>query len=142
MEGVGSNTDNVLVLAATNRPFDLDSAALRRLPVKVLIGLPDEPARKAMIKRNLKDINTDLEKSKSQMNELVRLTENYSASDLKTLIKEAAMMPLKELPPEELLNIQKEDLRKVTIDDFKTVFEKFIPSYSGSESMAEFEEWG
>lgn len=57
---MASNTSQVLILAATNRPFDLDTAALRRLPLKVLIGMPDFEARRAMIAQSIKDVSTKI----------------------------------------------------------------------------------
>ena len=110
VDGVGSSTEQILVLAATNRPFDLDSAALRRLLIKILIGLPDLEARKAMIARQISDVTTSVKDSDSELTEVAGLTENYSASDLKAVVYTAVMRPLKELPPEQLLEVKKEEL--------------------------------
>ncbi|ONM26118.1 AAA-type ATPase family protein [Zea mays] len=72
--------ERVLVLAATNRPFDLDEAVVRRLPRRLMVNLPDAPNRKKILsvilaKEDLAD-DVDLEA-------LANLTDGYSGSDLK-----------------------------------------------------------
>ena len=47
-------------MAATNRPFDLDEAALRRLTKRIYIGLPDSNARYGLIKKLMKTVKNDL----------------------------------------------------------------------------------
>ena len=49
MDGLKSSTENnVIVIGATNRPFDLDDAVLRRLPRRLLVDLPGEQERQGM----------------------------------------------------------------------------------------------
>ena len=53
MDGVGKDDDGLLVLGATNIPWDIDPAARRRFQRKIYIPLPDETARLVMFKLNV-----------------------------------------------------------------------------------------
>lgn len=91
-DGVLSNNQGVTIMAATNRPFALDDAVLRRLPRRVLVDLPDASGRLSILRLLLKDDplcgTVDLEY-------LSRLTEFYSGSDLKNLCMAAAFRALR-----------------------------------------------
>jgi vacuolar protein-sorting-associated protein 4 len=55
IQGVGSNNNRVLVLGATNLPYNLDQAIRRRFDKRIYIPLPDEAARAHMFKIHLGD---------------------------------------------------------------------------------------
>lgn len=82
----------VMVLAATNRPQDIDEALRRRLEKRIYIPLPSENGRLELFKINLRgtqtapDINFD---------ELVKKTKGYSGADIASVCREAAMLPLR-----------------------------------------------
>ena len=138
-DGVGSSTNgDVLIIAATNRPFDLDDAVLRRFTKKIYVGLPDSEARYAIIEHLFKDENWKI--SKDDMKKLISLLDGYSSSDLTALWKEAAMMPISEYKPEELKGIKKKDLRAIKYKDFVEAMKKIRPSYS-RKKIQEFVDW-
>jgi SpoVK/Ycf46/Vps4 family AAA+-type ATPase len=113
-DGLLSNTNDpnmsVTVIAATNRPFDLDNAALRRLPHRVLVNLPDQKARLDILRKTLNgvfvapissppdakpsDITEDDRDKVIQ--ELASLTEGYSGSDLKSVCTRAAQQHVRD----------------------------------------------
>ncbi|XP_058789959.1 katanin p60 ATPase-containing subunit A-like 2 [Phymastichus coffea] len=82
---------NVLLLAATNVPWELDTALLRRLEKRIYVGLPDEQARHQIFKVYLKPDLMDKLEYKTVLNK----TNGYSCADLKLLCKEAWMMQLR-----------------------------------------------
>lgn len=83
-----------LVVAATNRPFDVDEAVLRRFTQSHLVGLPDVTARTRFLRRLLEGIPTAEDVDATQ---LATQTEGYSPSDLRRLLQTAAAMgPLRE----------------------------------------------
>jgi len=88
-----SNTDNVIVIGATNRPFDLDDAVLRRLPRRLLVDLPGESEREEILKIHLRDEALSPE---VDLKVLARDTPTFSGSDLKHLCVSAALDAVKE----------------------------------------------
>ena len=82
----------VMVLAATNRPWDLDEAIRRRLEKRVYIPLPSEVGREALFKINLKSIalSPDID-----FKVLVAKSDGYSGADITSVCRDAAMMPMR-----------------------------------------------
>ncbi|KNA07898.1 hypothetical protein SOVF_167600 [Spinacia oleracea] len=85
--------EQILVLAATNRPFDLDEAIIRRFERRIMVGLPS-------IENREKILTTLMSKEKAEkldFHELATMTEGYTGSDLKNLCITAAYRPVREL---------------------------------------------
>ena len=93
MQGVGKDDEGILVLGATNIPWDLDPAVRRRFQKKIYISLPDEPARFAMFKLNLGDTPNNI--NDEDIKELAQFTEGYSGSDIATLTQDAIFEPIR-----------------------------------------------
>ncbi|KAK6133590.1 hypothetical protein DH2020_032719 [Rehmannia glutinosa] len=93
MDGLTKTDELVFVLAATNLPWELDAAMLRRLEKRILVPLPEPEARRAMFEELLSS-TSELE---LPYDLLVERTEGFSGSDLRLLCKEAAMQPLRRL---------------------------------------------
>lgn len=89
----GLNDLSVFVMVATNRPFDLDDAVIRRLPRRLLVDLPTEKDRAAILKTHLRGEQLD---SSIDLSEIASRTPFYSGSDLKNLSVSAALACVKE----------------------------------------------
>ncbi|KAJ7191620.1 P-loop containing nucleoside triphosphate hydrolase protein [Mycena pura] len=96
MDGLQSAQKNrdvgIVVVGATNRPFDLDEAVLRRLPTRFQVKLPDETRRKEILQVHLEGEAFP----EVQLDEIARKTDGYSGSDLKNLCVCAATEAAKE----------------------------------------------
>ena len=79
----------MLVLAATNRPWDLDEAALRRLTRRIYIPLPDKEAREAILEHQIKKVQHEIDEDGT--NKILDMSEGYSCADMQAMIKDAAM---------------------------------------------------
>lgn len=141
MEGFDSGNEQILLIGATNRPHELDEAARRRLTKRLYIPLPSSEAR-AWIVRNLLEKDGLFKLSEEDTVSICRLTEGYSGSDMKNLVKDASMGPLREALRQgfEITKLKKEDLRPVTLQDFENALQEVRPSVSLNE-LGTYEEW-
>ncbi|CAO3700484.1 unnamed protein product [Rhizopus microsporus] len=93
-DGLTTGEDTrIVILGATNRPNDIDSAILRRMPKRFAVRLPSADQRRSILELLLKNITLA---SDFNMNELVQRTAGLSGSDLKELCRNAAMIPIRE----------------------------------------------
>ncbi|XP_071711088.1 protein SUPPRESSOR OF K(+) TRANSPORT GROWTH DEFECT 1-like [Rutidosis leptorrhynchoides] len=93
MQGVGTNNDKVLVLAATNTPYSLDQAIRRRFDKRIYISLPDLKARQHMFKVHLGDTPNNL--TESDFENLARKSEGFSGSDIAVCVKDVMWEPVR-----------------------------------------------
>ena len=152
MQGVGNSMDGVLVLGATNVPWELDQAMRRRFQKRIYISLPDAAARSGILKNKGSKTKNNL--TDDDWVALGNATEGYSGSDMSIVVNEALMMPVRRcqtakrfrrtasgglLPtfpsdPEgqdmNLYDIQSDLLRcpDVRMDDFMTAINRIKPS--------------
>ncbi|XP_073127339.1 ATPase family AAA domain-containing protein FIGL1 [Henckelia pumila] len=141
MEGFDSGSEQILLIGATNRPQELDEAARRRLTKRLYIPLPTTEAR-AWIIKNLLEKDKLFNLLKEEIDTICKLTEGYSGSDMKNLVKDASMGPLREALREgiEITNLKKEDMRPVNLLDFEKALQEVRPSVSLNE-LGTYEKW-
>ncbi|XP_033502370.2 katanin p60 ATPase-containing subunit A-like 2 isoform X3 [Epinephelus lanceolatus] len=100
MDGLARSADLVFVLAASNLPWELDHAMLRRLEKRILVSLPSSPARQAMISHWLPPLSStggvEL-RTELDYETLAEGTEGYSGSDIRLVCKETAMRPVRKI---------------------------------------------
>ncbi|XP_075530275.1 spastin isoform X3 [Dermacentor variabilis] len=153
--------ERILVMGATNRPQELDDAALRRFTKRVYVTLPDENTRVVLLEKLLRKQNSPL--SLDKLKYLARVTSGYSGSDLTALAKDAALGPIRELNPEQVRCVDPkktcelgselskkrmrrcevcctEKMRNITLEDFMTSLKKVRCSVS-SQSLEFYERW-
>lgn len=95
MDGVGKDSTGVLVLGATNIPWQLDAAIRRRFQRRVHISLPDIGARTTMFKLAIGETPTTLKIE--DYRELAKLSEGYSGSDITIAVQDALMQPVRKI---------------------------------------------
>ena len=128
----GEDENTVTIIAATNKPWEMDSAFLRpgRFDEKIYVPLPDRESREFMIKNRLKDLPVN----DIDYEYLVDRTEGFSGADVDYLVEKAK---------ENLINsvIANED-RQTVLDmkDFNVAL-LTVKSSINQEEIMKFKEW-
>ncbi|KAI0511827.1 hypothetical protein KFK09_012459 [Dendrobium nobile] len=145
--------ERVIVLGATNRPFDLDEAVIRRLPRRLMVNLPDASNRDKILRVILakEELETDVD-----FEAIANITDGYSGSDLKNLCVTAAHRPIREILEKEKKEKSQAleegkplpplcswvDIRPLKMDDLKYAHEQVCASVSSeSTNMSELLQW-
>lgn len=148
MEGVSTPqqgedpTKMVIVLGATNFPWDIDEALRRRLEKRIYIPLPSESGRLALLRINLRevalaeDVNLEM---------IAQRLEGYSGADITTVCRDAAMMDMRRriegLSIEEIQALSKESISLLTtMNDFLETIARVSPSVS-KQDLEKYEKW-
>ncbi|KAK6636852.1 hypothetical protein RUM43_010516 [Polyplax serrata] len=146
MDGISSNTDEpakiVMVLAATNFPWDIDEALRRRLEKRIYIPLPTRVGREALLKINLRDVKVD---DNVDLLQVARKLDGYSGADITNVCRDASMMSMRRkiagLRPDQIRQLPKEELDlPVTMQDFTEALEKCNKSVS-KEDLDKYDKW-
>jgi len=95
MQGVGNDSEGILVLGATNIPWVLDAAIRRRFEKRIYIPLPEEHARLTMFKLHLGNTYHCL--NEEDLKELARRTDGYSGADISIVVRDALMQPVRKV---------------------------------------------
>ena len=142
LDGIESTKD-VIFVAATNRPDLIDPGLLRpgRVDKIIKVDAPDKKARIEILKIHTKKIPLD---KNVPIEELAEKTEGYSGADLEGLVREAALIALKESGmkvekvekkhfAQAMLKILPSISKETTeaYDEFRTTYSTYKPSYVG-----------
>jgi katanin p60 ATPase-containing subunit A1 len=143
LEGVDSCTDttSLFVLAATNFPWDIDEALLRRFQKRIYIPLPDIEGRIAILKMHIADMieeDTDLVAWANRL-------EGYSCADIANLCRDAAQAVLDkkmaDIDPDDWVNMPRDQARIIIRDED---FERAVSLRKSSVdpgTLKKYEEW-
>jgi fidgetin-like protein 1 len=137
--GAGTNDDDkILIIGATNRPFELDEAVRRRLEKRLYIPLPTYEGRHQFVKNLIEKESktTKMDISEDEIDQLVTLTKGYSGADLKSLCTEAALVSVREHIQSDLAdieNITASSIRPVVLSDFIVSLKLVKPSVNHND---------
>ncbi|KZV26102.1 hypothetical protein F511_06028 [Dorcoceras hygrometricum] len=150
VDGVNASSTNedgtrkiVMVLAATNFPWDIDEALRRRLEKRIYIPLPNFESRKALIHINLKTVEVAAD---VDIDEVARKTEGYSGDDLTNVCRDASLNGMRRKiagkTRDEIKNMSKDEISKdpVAMCDFLEAIAKVQPSVSAAD-IEKHEKW-
>jgi vacuolar protein-sorting-associated protein 4 len=138
MDGMKSKKgDHIVVLGATNRPWDLDAAFRRRFERRILVPIPEFEARVRIFEIHTKgiDLAPDVD-----FNILGEKTDEYAGSDIALICREASLQPIREMDASGAIRDKEVMARPVNLQDFLDAL-KNIRSVVSPEEQARYIEW-
>ncbi|MFX1375265.1 MAG: AAA family ATPase [Promethearchaeota archaeon] len=141
IQGLKSTHDKpLLVLGATNRPWDIDNAMLSRFEKRVHVPLPDLKARAGIFKIHTEGVDTAL--TDEDFIELAVRTDGYSGRDIANVCREVIMLPIRELDMSGLLETSDKEVsvRDINIKDFKKTLKKVKPM-TNKVILKQYNDW-
>ncbi|MCW4003975.1 MAG: AAA family ATPase [Candidatus Bathyarchaeota archaeon] len=118
---------HVYVIGATNKPWDLDWAFIRRFQKRILVPLADHATRLSMLK--LYSSNLHLARD-VDLDELARLAEGFSGSDIRDVCQSAQLKLIGEFFESGQAMDKEAKPRALTMADFRQILEERKPSVS------------
>src|SRR5688500_285997 len=123
---------NLVVIAATNRPEALDEALRRpgRLDREIVVGVPDQPGRREILGIHTRGMPLAAD---VDLDELARRTYGFVGADLAALTREAALEAVRRIMPrinlaDEIIPTEVLDALSVEIRDFDNALKRVQPS--------------
>lgn len=139
MDGIVDKGKNlhIYVIGATNKPWDLDWAFIRRFQKRILVPLPDHHTRLMMFKlyTSTLQLAPDVD-----LHELARLSEGFSGSDIRDVNQSAQLKLIGEFFESGKANDKMAKPRPLTMDDFRQILEERKPSVS-LDMLALYNRW-
>jgi len=118
---------HVYVIGATNKPWDLDWAFIRRFQKRILVPLPDHHTRLMMLKLYTTNLGIDPD---VDLHELARLSEGFSGSDIRDVCQSAQLNLIGEFFESGKAMNKEAQPRSITMTDFRQTLEARKPSVS------------
>jgi len=139
MDGLSDKGKNLqlYVLAATNKPWMLDEPFLRRFQKRIYVQPPDEATRKLLFEKYTEPLVLD---SNVNLGELAKLTEGYSASDIRDICQDAQLRVVTELFESGRASDPRSRPRPIKLEDFKEIIKQRKPSLI-AERIKLYEKW-
>lgn len=139
MDGIIDKGKNIYayVIGATNKPWDLDWAFIRRFQKRILVPLPDHLARLGMFKLYTTHLKLD---SDVDLHDLARISEGFSGSDIRDCCQSAHLKVIGELFESGLASDKNSQPRPISMHDFKEILEERKPSVS-LDMVASYNRW-
>ena len=128
---------HVYVIGATNKPWDLDWAFIRRFQKRILVPLPDNHTRLNMLKHYMATLQTD---ENVELHELARLSEGFSGSDIRDVCQSAQLSLIGEFFESGKAMDREAKPRALKMVDFRQIFEERKPSVS-VEMISMYNRW-